>query len=491
MKYQIRILSETKCFWAEGNLLEALRKEKVILEAPCGGQGRCGKCKVIIDGEEILACQTEITKDMEITLPKCAPSQILTYGIRTENDFCPEFEGYLTAVDIGTTTLVGYLLDKNGGRELACASMVNPQTEYGADVVTRIRSALSGKKQELVQKIWTGVSELIEQLCQNAKIDRNEIGAVAVVGNPAMQQLFLNCSLKNLVKIPFPPLITETKIMEAKEVLPICQKANLMMAPEISGYIGADTVAAVLASGMHQSEKLTLLVDIGTNGEMVLGSSKGMIACSTAAGPALEGAGIRFGMRGADGAIDHVWMENGELRYHVIGDGEARGICGSGIVDAVAVAWTEGVINERGRIMEDAEKDGMRIWKLCNELYLTQEDIRAVQLAKGAIAAGIELMAEAYGVQLEEIEQVQLAGAFGNYIDHHNACRIGLLPAVLEQKIQPIGNAAGSGAKLLVSNRAYRKTADQVVKKTAVLELAAQPSFQKTFARCMRFGNQQ
>ena len=252
--------------------------------------------------------------------------------------------------------------------------------------------------------------------------------------------------------------------------------------PDISGYVGADTLGCVLATGMHEKEEITLLVDIGTNGEMVLGNSKRMIACSTAAGPALEGAQIRFGMGGAPGAIDHVWLENGEVKCSVIGGGEAKGICGSGLIDAIAVGLETGLLNKRGRIQNEE-----RELRLTEEIWLTQEDIRQVQLAKGAIRTGITLMAGQLGLEPADIEKVRLAGAFGSFMDPKSACRIGLLPEELLGRIEAVGNAAGSGAKMLACDKKLLAVTPKLVERIEFLELANLPEFPRTFAMAMNF----
>jgi uncharacterized 2Fe-2S/4Fe-4S cluster protein (DUF4445 family) len=239
------------------------------------------------------------------------------------------------------------------------------------------------------------MTELIQTVCDEAGVLPEKIGVISVVGNPAMQQLFLGISPENLSRVPFAPVLTEAKAVPCGERLPICKHARLLIVPNIAGYVGADTVGCILATGLYAEEKLTLLVDIGTNGEMVLGNKDRMIACATAAGPALEGANIQFGMRASDGAIDHVWLENGEMKYSVIGGGSPKGICGSGLIDAIAVGLKLGQINKRGRIQRED-----RIFPLTQDVYLTQEDIRQVQLAKGAICAGITLLTKQLGVEL-------------------------------------------------------------------------------------------
>lgn len=463
-------------------LLDVLRSAGFFLNAPCGGNGSCGKCRVLIDGEEALACRTVVNRDMTVTVPSAEGSGILTDGIAHQASAFPGKDGYLLAFDIGTTTVAGYLLDGRIGRELACASMRNPQAAFGADVISRIRHALHGHMEELTAAIRKCVTDLACILCEKAGVAPEAVTLISIVGNPAMQQLFLGILPDNLKRIPFAPLLTQAKTVPAKNYIPLCDHAELLIVPDISGFVGADTVACMLATGLHEKEELTLLVDIGTNGEMVLGNKHRMVACSAAAGPALEGANIQFGMRGQAGAIDHVQLADGQFQCSVIGGGEAAGICGSGIIDAVAAALEAGIINERGRIQN---KDHTIM--LTDHIFLTQDDIRQVQMAKGAIAAGIELMAAQLGAALQDIQKVYLAGAFGTFMDPASACRIGLLPPVLEPKITAVGNAAGSGAKLLACDTKQFLFTQQIVSRAEFLELATVPEFQRCFAKNMRF----
>ncbi len=464
------------------NLLEALRNSGVFPDAPCGGNGTCGKCKVLLNGKEALACQTVINQDMTVLLPNDSELQILQSGIPTCDAIDPVQEGHLLAFDIGTTSVVCFLLDSTTGRELANASMANPQYCFGADVISRIQAALNGHLPQLTAMVRDAMTSLIGQVCRDAHVEPQQIGVVSVVGNPAMQQLFLGIAPVNLASVPFEPVLTEAKIVDCRDILPICTQAKLLIVPDISGYVGADTIGCLLATQLYKKEELTLLVDIGTNGEMVLGNRNRMIACSTAAGPALEGANIHFGMRGTDGAIDHVWLEDGQIRCSVIGGGEAKGICGSGLIDAIAVGLELGLLNKRGRIQTED-----RIFHIAEDIYLTQDDIRQVQLAKGAICAGITLMAQQLGTTMEQIQKVQLAGAFGTFLDSNNACRIGLLPPQLLNKIKAVGNAAGSGAKMLACAKNLLQTTQELTEKIEFLELASLSEFSITFAKAMNF----
>lgn len=488
MEYKITVLPQRKDIMVSAgtNLLKALRDAGLAPDAPCGGSGKCGKCKVVLDGQEVLSCQYDVDSDVTVQLPEKASASILTTGSAGVVNIDPLREGYLIAIDIGTTTVVCFLLSSEG-TELAVESMLNPQAPFGADVISRIQQALDGEMDALTSCIRAGISQLIRNCCKKAGINETDIGVVSIAGNPCMQQLFLGILPRNLAGVPFAPVLTKTEILKASDYLPECANACLLTIPDISGYVGADTVACVLASEMYKSEETVLLVDIGTNGEMVLIHQGKMTACSTAAGPALEGANIRFGMRGAAGAIDHVWEENGELRFSVIGGGNPAGICGSGIIDAIAVLLNQKKINKRGRIQSAEEVDGQRVLYLSEKIYLTQDDIRQVQMAKGAIAAGIQLMCAYFGITPENIDRVLLAGAFGSFMNPDSACRIELLPAALREKITACGNLAGAGAKLTALNKNQFLLTQELLERIRFIELAQMPDFQKTFAKCMAF----
>ena len=489
MKTTIELMPGTRTTEAEvgEDLFTALRRAGAAPEGPCGGRGACGKCRVLVNGGTALACRTAVRPGMSVILPEAAPAVVLTAGCGGSQGTAPQREGYLLAFDVGTTTLACYLLDGKTGAELAASSMLNPQAPYGADVITRIRAALGGDLETLGRVLRDGMSRQVQEVCGQAGVNAEEISVVSVVGNPCMQQMFLGIPPDNLAAVPFAPVLTRAEVRPAGPLLPICRNASLLVVPDISGYVGADTIGCVISTGLYGSEEPVLLVDIGTNGEMVLGGKDRMTACAAAAGPALEGASIRFGMRGAAGAIDHVWLDDGTLRCSVIGGGEAAGICGSGLIDAAAAALDAGLLNRRGRIQTEETVDGQRVIRLTDTVYLTQEDIRQLQLAKGAIAAGVELMAGQMGLALERIDRVLLAGAFGSFLRPESACRIGLLPPALLGKVTAVGNAAGSGAKLLACGKPGLELTQELAERIEFLELAQLPAFRRTFARNMEF----
>ena len=405
----------------------------------------------------------------------------------------------MAAFDVGTTSVAGYLLDARTGEELGSDSALNPQTEYGADVIMRANYALERGTQELSVSIRVLLKNMLKNLCEKADCHTEDIYQVCVVGNTCMHHLFLGISPESLVLAPYNPAVSQSLVLPAEDFrLGVNPGAQLVVLPVIAGFVGADTVACLVAVNLEEEEKMTLMIDIGTNGEIVLGNKNRRIACSTAAGPAFEGAKIACGMRGAKGAVEHARMKDGRMECSVLGGGKATGICGSGLIDIIAALLDEGIIDESGKLLESPQTvviDGKPAYLLFSgeesgsgrPVYLSQKDIREVQLAKGAIAAGINLLALKLGISLKDIEQVYIAGAFGNYMDPAGACRLGLIPPVLLDRIIPVGNAAGEGAKLALINKKEFERAERLGKRTEFLELASMPEFQDQFVDELEF----
>lgn len=518
-KYWVQFLpGNEKIEVAEGTtLLEAQRQAGLEPDAPCGGQGKCKKCQVeILDGPVTglqLACQVEVKGPMAVRLlHQSKGHRILTAGLGRQVEVKPwdrgladqeKAEGYLAAFDVGTTSIVGYLLDPETGEETAVTSHMNPQAQYGADVIMRCNYALSTSKEALSQAVRKELEEMLGELAAQAQIPKSQITQIGWVGNTCMHHLFLELPTNTLVLAPYKPAEKEEKILEAAEYgLHIHPQGKLLMLPCIDGFVGADTVGCLVATAFDDLEPMTLMIDIGTNGEMVLGNKDRMVSCSTAAGPAFEGAKITCGMRGAAGAIDHIHMKDKKLEYTTIGGEKAKGICGSGLMDAVSLLLKNGFVEESGRFFAPEEmtsaaaaanrermieKEGKPAFSITPEVYLTQKDIREVQLAKGAIAAGIHILCRTLGISPEEIEQVLIAGAFGNYMSPESACDIGLIPSCLRGRIQPIGNAAGEGAKIAVLNHQEYLHAQKLADMTEMIELAAEPDFQDCFVDELEF----
>ncbi len=416
------------------------------------------------------------------------------------------------AFDIGTTTIVGYLLDLYSGRELGVASMLNPQTKFGADVITRIQFA--GMERDGLDKLHTAVVEAINKLImeatEKAGVGREQIYALTVAANSCMHHLFLGLPPRNIAISPYVPVVGDPLTVDAAALgIDINPAGKVLTLPNIAGFVGADTTAVLLATEIDRSEEIKLVIDIGTNGEIALGSKDRIVACSAAAGPAFEGAQISSGMRGAEGAIDHVYFGE-RLEYSVIGGVKPLGICGSALLDAVAGLLELGIIEPRGRfappdtltstaavVFKDRliEHGGQKAFLLADAdqtgngrpIMITQGDIRELQLAKGAMAAGVSVLMETCGIRVEDIKEVLLAGAFGNYMHPHSACVIGLIPPALENKIKMVGNAAGTGAKLaLLSASEYRRAA-AIANAVGFVELGSYPKFNSIFARATYF----
>lgn len=392
------------------------------------------------------------------------------------------------AFDIGTTTVVGYLLDAADGRVLAVESCLNPQAQYGGDVIMRANYALEHGVGSLSSCIRESVNALLQRLAASAFVDARDIFEVSIVGNTCMHHLFLGISPGSLAHAPYTPAIRERLTLAASDYgLQIHPKGRSVMLPDIAGYVGADTCGCLMTVRPDLKEEITLMLDIGTNGEMVLGNRERLVACSTAAGPAFEGAKIECGMRGAAGAVDHVSWEDGVWRYTTVGGEPAVGLCGSGLIDLVAQLLKAGLIDDGGKL-ESGQEDPHRFVLVPPEqagnetgVYLTQKDIREVQLAKAAIAAGMQLLMQELSVTEEDVKVLYIAGAFGNYMDPASAGTIGMIPQSLVARVQPVGNAAGEGAKIALVNQEELREAEELVKRIDFVELASSPDFQDCF----------
>lgn len=418
---------------------------------------------------------------------------------------------YGVAFDIGTTTVVGTLIDLNTGHEIATSSSLNLQASFGADVISRIDFA--NREPEglkiLQDKILRVLNSIIGDLTRDAGLSPVDIYQVVVVGNTCMQHLLLGIEPKGLAEAPYVPVFTSAVRLSAIELgMNMSPWGMIYMLPAVAGFVGADTVGVALATSIGRGKEVRLVVDIGTNGEILLGSSEGLIAVSTAAGPAFEGAEIKFGMRGATGAIEAFQILNGEVKYKVIGDVAPKGICGSGLIDIIAELLRLGIIDENGRIMgpdeisqdisSELEKriiEGERGYDFiitfseggAPDILITQGDVRKLQLAKAAIYAGIGVLKDHLGVRDSQISQVLLAGAFGNYIRRESAKAIGLIPDVSLDKIKSVGNAAGTGAKMVLLSKIIQMEGESLAKSIEYIELATSLRFQERFVDAMYF----
>ena len=410
---------------------------------------------------------------------------------------------YGLAVDIGTTTVVGYLHDLATGREVARASRLNGQQPWGADVVSRAghaMQALTGPA-DLQRAILGTLNQIIADC--TTRIDPRQVYSVTVVGNSLMHHLALGLPPAPIAVSPYVPVVRGPLTLRAADLGLALPNALIYFLPLIGAYVGADTLAVVLATGLDESAEIGLAVDIGTNGEMALGSRGRLVACSAPAGPAFEGGEIRFGMRATTGAIDRVRIQD-EVRVWTIGDAPPCGICGSGLVDAVAQMLRCGLVEPAGRLRPRPQLDGQlppavldRLvarnggWEfvLSRDPYVavTQEDVRKLQLAKATIECGVRILLEELGVEMKDVAWVALAGAFGNFIDPKSALAISLLPAELPlSRIHGVGNAAGQGSRMVLLSRTLRRRAEGLARRVEYFELSKHPHFEERFVDCLR-----
>jgi uncharacterized 2Fe-2S/4Fe-4S cluster protein (DUF4445 family) len=422
------------------------------------------------------------------------------------------------AFDIGTTTVVGSLLDLTTGHEVAVAARTNPQVAFGDDVVARITHASTNNGlAELQARIVECINDILGELvakagahCRQRAPSREAIYEATFAGNTTMNHLLLGIDPQHIAQMPFPAVVRQAILLPAADLgVAIHPRGRVYTMPNIAGFVGGDTVGVILATELPSREKTTLAVDIGTNGEMVLGNRERLVACSTAAGPAFEGARIRYGMRAADGAIEQVVFGRG-VQTSVIGNVAPRGLCGTALIDAIAELLRAGILEPSGRLLgPDAAPKRLpkalrrrivpgdqghdfvlaeaKETSLGEPILLTQRDIRQVQLAKGAIRAGIEVLKGELGVDDAQIDAILLAGAFGNFIRRRNALRIGLLPPVEHERIHFIGNGALVGAKMVLACAEYRQEAERISRQTEYLELGGLPDFQAQFVDAMMF----
>lgn len=520
-------------------ILEYCRSHGIAgIETPCGGKGTCGKCKVTVTKpyyKDVLACRTRICDGMEIivwrkesTGTKEDSMVVLTNGGNVSEKFNEHVNrnvvlkeetvnesekvesnaGTLAACDIGTTTVVCYLIDKETGQIISTRSSANPQRSFGADVLSRIEAAgrieassepgLKIMQTQIVSLLNGFISEMLTE-CGRTKVSR-----FSVAGNTVMCHLLMGISPEKLGKAPFMPDEYFGREFNPLDIgLENCQ--TMIIFPAVSGFVGGDITAGMMET-VNRNE-LTLYLDIGTNGEMALGKGDRYVCCATAAGPAFEGAQIEMGMPASKGAVDKVWLEGRRIKYSVIGDDRPVGLCGSGLIDALALLLKAGIIDENGTILSGQELPILfrsYVFEVEEEetaqstepslavhiapgVYITQEDIRKLQLAKGAIAAGIEVLFKEYGCKPCDLDILTFAGGFGNYIDKASAAAIGLFPQELLDKAKEVGNAAGNGAVSAALSQEAWERALEISKDMRYIELASYPHFNEMYVEHMNF----
>ncbi len=465
-------------------LSEVLQEHGFPFRFPCGGKGICGKCRVRATGAlspelpgEIttdgrLACQTTLLGDAAVILPvPAAMESIAAAGVFPAFAPKPMRGRYGLAVDIGTTTLAAALVSLENGAVLATAAAENPQRAVAADVIGRIEAALAGKAGRLQTLAAEAVNELRADLCARLSLPETAVDQTVITGNTTMLCLFTGGNPEPLSHAPFHAESLFGLWMDrlsSPVYLPRC----------ISAFVGADITCAILAAQLCRREETALLMDVGTNGEIALWHKGRLYACATAAGPAFEGGGIEQGCGSIRGAIDRVWAQDGQLACATIGSAPPAGICGSGVIDTVAALLALGLLDETGLLAEKRVP-------LAGGVAFTQKDVRNVQLAKSAIAAGMLTLCRAVEIAVEDVAALYLAGGFGQHINLQNAAAIGLIPQALIQKTKVIGNAALTGAEMLLLQTDFIRETEAYAQNCEVVALGSNPVFAENYIACM------
>ncbi|MDL2289401.1 ASKHA domain-containing protein [Clostridia bacterium OttesenSCG-928-F22] len=505
--------TKTVCTPTPASLAQVLVQNGFVFSMPCAKQGICGKCKVLASGalsplskkekallsrDDValgmrLACQTEVLGDASITLPQQEWGDVSTPSFSTPLTG----KGFGIAFDIGTTTLHGALYSFEEGRVLKTSMCKNPQGMLGADVITRLHQSLLGQRKQLQLLLLNELSRMAEELCDACNVALAGVSILSIVGNTAMLYLLHGCDATPLTQAPFIADHSFGKNILAGELglSSINPSIPVYIAPVISAFVGADILAGTLSLGLKRKKKPCLLLDIGTNGEMVLKHGASLTCCSVAAGPALEGATITNGMQAVTGAIYLVEHYQGKLAYRTIHNAPAKGICASGLIDAISEMRRMGVLDEMGQIQSHGhaythlieyydEEPAFRLGS--SGVYINQQDIHHFLSAKAAIAAGVETLLAHSGITPQDINRLYLAGGFGSYLNAKNAAAIGLLPSALVNKTEIAGNTALQGALLMLDMKNAAK-ARRLADEMQPLSLSEDVQFQQAFIRAMKF----
>ncbi|MDD2362834.1 MAG: ASKHA domain-containing protein [Oscillospiraceae bacterium] len=515
---------ENIIFDAPALLSELLAQNGIAVEMPCGGRQKCLKCKVMATGElspmsekesflltDIeksenirYACMTEALGDVRVRLMSAElyKDDILTDGYLPRFEPEPWGNEFGIAVDIGTTTVAAYLYRLSDGKLLKTLAEKNSQSVFGADVISRLQKSIDGQAAALASSIRGCISRLIVELCKTSSVPVEKVDSLVLTGNTAMLYLLCERDPSSITTAPFEQDCYFGMFVKSQELdLPLNAKVYLPRC--ISAYIGADITTALMASEFVCQGKVTsnsprLFVDIGTNGEMALAADGMLWCCSTAAGPAFEGAGIYQGIPARTGAISQVKLENNRIVCSVLGGGQATGVCGSGLLDAVSVMLEAGIIDETGMICGESHAFTEYISEINDQpafrlpdtrVFLTQQDIRSVQLAKSAICAGMLTLIKEAEYSLNDIKQLVIAGGFGNNINVNSAEEIGLIPPGFADKAYSVGNAAGAGAIMILLSDTIRRQSEQIGSLTKSVELSTNPFFMETYIDGMMFQN--
>ena len=472
-------------FTAPARLDDILKQHNLSVSHPCGGRGTCGKCRVTLAGcisepdqteqqaGSRLSCRAVLLGDAQVWLPDSRPMmQIETVGAVKLTGFHPMAGKFGAAVDIGTTTLALGLYDLQTGECIGQSSRENPQRAVAADVIGRIQAAMDGQGALLQKQLLDGLDQMLKEACQRSHTSPEAVEALTVVGNTTMLFLLTGASPRSLA---FAPFVAEDLFGRQEKVL----GRSAYLPPCMNAFVGADITAAVLSSGMCEQEEISLLCDIGTNGELALWKDGKLYVTSTAAGPAFEGAGISCGCGSVAGAVDQVWVEGETIRIHTLQNETPVGLCGSGLLDAIAACLDLEIIDETGAMDEALF--------LSESVALQPRDVRAVQLAKAAIAAGIETVCAEAGISADDVGTLYIAGGFGSHLNIASAVKIGLIPQSLCKQVKVLGNAALAGAAEMLLDERLRKKAKELAGEAKHINLGGSKVFNGLFVEKMLF----
>ena len=480
-------------------LLDALRAAGVAMSAPCGGNGSCGQCRVLCDGKPVLACQTSAVPGCTVEVRELSGGSIAG----AEKAAAPVLEAdnsasksklpatLAAAVDLGTTTVVVELLNMENGSSLGIATAWNAQAAFGADVITRCQYCM--EHPDGLQQLKRVIRDQIHGLIRSLGAEPENLQTIFIAGNTVMQHLYAGISPTGIAVAPFRPAV----FFRGDEP----RERGVRYAPCVAGYIGGDITAGLLAAGLRRSGKRALFLDIGTNGEMALCKENGFLGCAVASGPAFEGVGIACGMPGITGAVSHVRWDGEKPEYDVVGNAAPRGLCGSGLIDLLARLLEKRLISGSGRLCapdeapegyeeylgEDEKGNGIFYLTDDRSVFLTAADVRKLQLAKAAVAAGIAVLLKEAEIKAEDLDALYLAGGFGTYMDIRSAAVIGMFPACLTERAVLMGNSSLSGARMAVLQPETGKELEEIRKNFRYLELSGNADFNREYPEQMFF----
>ncbi|HDR67617.1 MAG TPA: DUF4445 domain-containing protein [Bacteroidaceae bacterium] len=476
------------------NLLSVIRDLDFDIYAPCGGKGTCGKCRVIIDGiGTVISCRYSVEKDITVHLPDRRMSEVMTaqYRFTRSVPFMPGKTAGLCssplglAVDIGTTTMVYYLINLGNGSQIGVHSELNSQVRFGADVISRISYCISKKNglYELQEITKQSINRQVELYSGQLGVAPECFTKIVITGNTTMLHILAGADPGPMAFAPFTPVFTSHRVFNSREIgIGIHSGGEVHLLPSVSAYVGADIVTGI-ASIDDKDFDTFLYVDIGTNGEMALVTKEKIWCCAAAAGPAFEGANISCGSGAFDGAISRY----DRTGFSTIADARPVSICGSGLIDIIAFMVEEGIVDENGVLEQVFLVSPGKDNGIDEDIVITPQDVREVQLAKGAIAAGVSVLLKRSGIAFDQVDKFIIAGGFGNYLSIDSALRIGLFPYELKDKIIQVGNAAGNGAVLALQSESFMETIEDVIRRSEYIELSNDEDFPEEFALNMGF----